>query len=73
MYKSKSLEALHQLDPIDRKRTVQVLRELVNDARISEDDRDMYNRFLAARDPFAPQPPDHPLIAEFKKRNRWLN
>jgi hypothetical protein len=75
MYKSKSLEALHQLDPIDRKRTVQVLRELVNDARISEDDRDMYKRFLAARDPFAPAAPElkYGVIAEFKKRHRYLN
>jgi hypothetical protein len=57
----------------DRQHIINVCRELIADPKTSEDDRDTWKRILAARDPFAPQPPDHPLIVVFKKRNRWLN
>jgi hypothetical protein len=59
----------------DRQHTIQVLRELVVDPKTSEDDRDMYKRFLADRDPFAPAAPElkYGVIAEFKKRWRYLN
>jgi hypothetical protein len=57
----------------DRQHTINICRELIADPKTSEDDRDMWKRVLAARDPFAPKPPDHPLIAAFKKRNLWLN
>jgi len=76
MYKSRSLST-DESDPIralqNRKHAIQVLRELVVDPRISEDDRDMYKRFLADRDPFAPAAPEltYGPIAEFKKRHRF--
>jgi hypothetical protein len=78
MYKSKSL-AIDESDYIraleNRKHAIQVLRELVVDPKTSEDDRDMYKRFLADRDPFAPAAPElkYGVIAEFKKRWRYLN
>jgi hypothetical protein len=73
MYRSKSLEAIHQLDPADRKHTIQVLKELIASPKVTEDDRAMYQRFLADRDPFAPKPPEHPMIVAFRKRWQYLN
>jgi hypothetical protein len=57
----------------DRQHTINVCRELIADPRVSEDDRGMYMRFLKARDRFAPEPPEHPIFAEFRKRNRYKN
>jgi hypothetical protein len=59
----------------DRQHTIQICRELLASPKTNEEDRKLYQRILyrAVGDPFAPHPPDHPLIAEFKKRWRYLN
>jgi len=59
----------------DRQHAIQVLRELIASPITNEDDRTMYQRFLADRDPFAPPAPElkYGVIAEFKRRWRYLN
>lgn len=76
MYKSKSEEALRQTHPEDRKRTIHVVKELINSPKTSEDDRDSWKRALSTYDRFAPEVqnlPQHPLIVAFRKRWQFLN
>jgi hypothetical protein len=76
MYKSKSEEALRQTHPEDRKRTIQVLKELINSPKTGEDDRDSWKRALRTYDRFAPEVqdlPEHPMFVEFRKRWAYLN
>jgi len=58
----------------DRQHVVQICRELLASPKTDEEDRKLYQRILyRAGDPLASPPPDNPLIAEFKKRWRYLN
>jgi hypothetical protein len=63
-------EIRHKKKADDIKHTIQIAKEMICDPSTSEADRGLWQRVWAARDPNAPKPPDHPLIAAFKKHNR---
>lgn len=73
MYKSKMEEAESRVDAHTRAHTIQVLRELISNPQIPEDDRDMYVRCLSRFDRCAPTVAEHHLIVGFRKRNLYLN
>jgi hypothetical protein len=58
----------------DRQHVINIARELLADPKTDEADRALCKRILdRAGDPLASPPPDNPLIAEFKKRWRYLS
>lgn len=67
-------------DIATRKHCIQVLRELIAMPETSDADREMYQRFLVARDPLAPPlvmreitPSEHLKVVDFQKCNPYQN